>query len=297
MNMNPLRHTLGGILTRLVMGLLVASVSTSALSDVFIDEFPYQLNFESTDYESPLLWMTGGCEHEWAPTGGWQGSGAAKFYPPTRGDSYCGLGHFAQLRQHNTQDIYISFLFKTGLQYANSMHDGNKLIILNRYMPDGDPDIYRMMSILKWRNTDQGRYATLSACHNIACRFETGWHWPRGGEDFQIGSELANYSDQWVFLRFHGDAATGTVSLYALTEGGAYDRTIAEITNADVSGSIWDFIDIIGGYWQASDRHPDNFFMFDHLTISDEPTAPPVGFGNTLAPPEAPRIDQLEQLE
>jgi len=55
---------------------------------------PYAENFDTDNYQSSLTWTSEGATHQWLPTGGWLGGGAAKFTPPTNGQGYSGLGLF-----------------------------------------------------------------------------------------------------------------------------------------------------------------------------------------------------------
>jgi hypothetical protein len=67
------------------------SVPTVAYSERVVGSLPMDDNFDSNAYESDLVWTSVGAREEWQPNGGWRGTGAAKFYPPT-GEGYSGLG-------------------------------------------------------------------------------------------------------------------------------------------------------------------------------------------------------------
>lgn len=226
-----------------------------------------------------MLWMTGDCEHVWDQNGGWAGSGAAKFYPPSTSDKYCGLGSFYDLNDFNMKKIYISFLIKFGSHYGPSLPDNTKLVIANRKDTPFDKDMGRVMVVSKTTTKGGPRYATLSGCFNIECKFETNWNWPDGTEDLRLGnSEYRDYDGQWFWITLHSNANKGNVKLRVVSEDGNYDRVIADEARRDLIGGIWRYVDIIGGYWTASEKHPDNWFVIDNLEISNEPTQPPEGF-------------------
>jgi hypothetical protein len=271
-----------GLATRLGAFALCLAFGSTAQA-LTVNSFPYTLNFEDSSYaagsqEESITWTTQGATHTWMQTGGWRGSGAAKFTPPTQNEGYSGLGqiHFGTPQNQ----INVRFLIKHGSTWRE-YGPGNKLIILNR-----EENLDRPMVISREYSNQYGTWVTYGACDGTICNYEGNDYWPDGTDSFRIGDLPNNREEEWISVEFEVNASRGTINLYIYTADGVLNGLYTS-QNMARSGGAFRYMDILGGYMaRAIQAHPDNYFMFDNLVIDTSYIGPPSGFvGAAPSPP------------
>lgn len=239
-----------------------------------------------------MVWVSRDARHEWASTGGWRG-GAARFYPPTQDQSYCGvtLGNFLE-DNGEIKQLNIRFLINHGRTYGSLNPGRNKVLIINRIDPVTRVEGTRAM-IIEWK-PDSGDWLTYGACHNIVCEYESGDYWPDGTESFRIGSGIGERSEEWISVELEANIDTGRINIYVHTQDGELSGLyVSQSMNVDPNelndpDTVWQYINILGGYFNyGSPADPNNYFMFDELSIDSSYIGPPEGFLSD-PPPGAP---------
>jgi hypothetical protein len=255
------------------------------LSSVSVPNTRYEQKFEVDNYQDILRVYTGndpsntmGCVHQWVSNDGWQGSGAAKFYPPTEGQAYCGFGQFLDFNNGNgTEQINVRFLIYHGSEYYQRPKE-NKLLILNR----GE---LRQRPMIGENWYEDGSWNSIfrayAPCDNTTCVFDGGQSWPESNERFTIGPKPEHRSEEWVSVELEANVTTGIIRLYIDTQDGALSGLYKEMTfqESPLGEPLFTFIDMIGGYFNfGSPSNPDNYQIFDELVIDDSYIGPPAGF-------------------
>lgn len=262
-------------------GMASLLVAGTATAEVRVTSLPYTQNFDSNNYASTAVWLTGGGRHEWVSSGGWNGSGAAKFYPPTSDQSYTGLGQYIlSLAGTVPEQLNVRWLEYHGATWRENAN-GEKLIILNRNGNGGRP-----MIILREASSGGGTFETLGACDGTVCRYDAGDFWPDGTDRLKIGNRPAARETEWICIEFEANTRTGMIKLYIDTQDGALSGLYIQRPMDDSGpGGTWSHVDIIGGYFNgASVADANNFFMIDELQISSSRIGPPAGFNNVTRP-------------
>jgi hypothetical protein len=255
-------------------------VAGAAHAEVRVSSLPYTQNFDSNNYASTAVWLTGGGRHEWVSTGGWNNSGAAKFYPPTSDQSYTGLGQYILSLGTVPEQLNVRWLEYHGATWRENAN-GEKLIILNRNGNGGRP-----MIILREASSGGGTFETLGACDGTVCRYDAGDFWPDGTDRLKIGNRPSARETEWICIEFEANTRTGMIKLYIDTQDGALSGLYIQRPMDDSGpGGTWSHVDIIGGYFNgASVADANNFFMIDELQISSSRIGPPAGFNNVTRP-------------
>lgn len=256
--------------------LLFILLPMSSFAERRISSFPFSEDFEADNYQD-LVWVTNGARHEWMPNGGWQGGGAAKFFPIVTDQGYNGLGQFQGM---NTEQLNVRFLIRHGSRFNSGGLTYTKVIIMNR-------EGYRERPMIGGRQ--EGSWRTYGACDNTICRYEGGDFWPDGTDSYKIGDPPFAREDEWISVEFEANSRTGIIRLYITSEDGELNGLYVQ-QSMSTPGGAFNYIDVLGGYFNiAPEPHPDNYFIIDKLVIDDNYIGPPDGFiaGN---PPSPPRI-------
>ncbi len=265
----------------LAAGLAALSVTNYSHAEVRVSSLPYVQRFDSNDYASSALWLTGGARHEWVSTGGWNGTGAAKIFPPTSEQSYGGLGQYILALGSNVpEQLNVRWLQYHGSTWRENA-SGEKLIILNRNGNGGRP-----MIILRESSSGGQTWETLGACDGTVCRYEGGDYWPDGTDRLKIGNRPVAREEEWISIEFEANTRTGMIRLYVDTMDGRLSGLYIERPMDDSGpGGTWSHVDIIGGYFNLASRaDPNNYFMIDELQIASSRIGPPPGFNNATRP-------------
>lgn len=265
------------LLSAFAMG--AATISGPASAERIITSLPHIERFDSDAYSRDAIWLTGGARHQWMSSGGWRG-GAAKFFPPTVGQNYSGLGQFILRMGTVPEQLNVRWLMyhgSTWREYAS----GEKLIIMNRNGNGGRP-----MIILRESQSSGQTWETLGACDGTVCRYEGGDYWPDGTDRLKIGNPPVAREQEWMSLEFEANTRTGMIRLYVDTQDGRMNGLYIERPMDDTGpGGTWSYVDIIGGFFNlASQADPNNFFMVDELQIDSRRIGPPDGFTSSTRP-------------
>ena len=240
--------------------------------------FPFHEDFDANDYQD-IVWTTGGAQHEWVSNGGWQGGGAAKFYPPTQNDQYCALGQFTELNNHNgSEQVNVRFLIYHGPEFHNIV-GYKKLLVLNREGVHERP-------MLGGKDYN-GQFRSYAPCDNTLCRYyshddnpDLGW-WPGPNEPLKIAPGPGNRAEEWISVEFEANMMTGMIKVYVDTQDGELSGLYRELPflDAPVGGIPFSHIDVIGGYFNTGNPHdPEKYYIIDELAINNSYIGPPEGF-------------------
>jgi hypothetical protein len=265
-------HKRYAVVGLIALFLILLPLSSSA--ERRITSFPFNESFEADDY-GDLVWVTNGARHEWLSDGGWQGGGAAKFFPITIDQGYNGLGQFQGM---NTEQLNVRFLIRHGPGFNSAGYTYTKVIILNR-------NGYRERPMIGGRQ--EGSWRTWGACDNTVCMYEGGDMWPDGTDSFRVGDRPYNREDEWFSVEFSANSRTGVINLYIFSQDGELSGLYVSKTMENTGGAF-NYIDVLGGYFNTSaPASADNYFIIDELVIDDNYIGPPEGFvaGNPPNPP------------
>jgi len=253
----------------LALGLLV--LAQPALAGRSVTELPWSESFNANDY-SDLVWVTQGATHTWLPTGGWNGSGGAKFTPPNA-EGYSGIGQVLLGGDLRPTQLNVRFLIYHGRAWSQ-LSGGGKLMILNR---EGNRD--RPMLIYGEYPSNYGVnvWDSIAPCNGTVCRHEGGDYWPNGRETFRIGNGTTGIANQWICVEIEANARTGAIKLYIDVP----NRRTLKLETSTSTGGTFAMMDILGGYMNRGNAKadPENYFVIDELAFSTSRIGPPVGFG------------------
>ena len=250
---------------------------------------PFEIYFTQNNY-SDIVRITGtGGSHVNEPSGGWNGSGAAKFYPPTSSDTYCGLGWFDGFGDQTTRQLNVRVLVYFGDQMASTANREDKFIIFNRNSGNaGD----RVMTVIDDYN---GEWITFSAAINAASHwypYQPGdspvWY-PNEQETFRIGDN-GSREEEWICIELEASLGEEIVRTIITTQDGQFNEEVHVSRTITSTGGFWDSIDMIGGYWNdwgGTGDEPGRYIKLSHLKIDDQHIGPPPGFvGGNAGPPQ-----------
>ncbi|MEJ2621198.1 MAG: hypothetical protein P8163_13305 [Candidatus Thiodiazotropha sp.] len=246
--------------------------------------FPFHEDFDSDNYQD-IVWTNGGAQHEWVSHGGWQGSGGAKFYPPTQDDKYCALGQFTEFNNHNgSEQVNVRFLIYHGPEFYNLI-GYQKLLVLNR-------NGVRQRPMIGGKDYE-GQFRAYAPCDNTLCRFyshdenpQVGW-WPGPNEPLKIAPGPDSRSEEWISVELEANMMTGIIKVYVDTQDGELSGLYRELPflEAPVGGAPFSHIDVIGGYFNTGNPHdPEKYFIIDELEINNSYIGPPDGFVQDVVP-------------
>ncbi len=261
-------------------------------------------NFDANNYQD-LVWVTNngvpnGAIHEWVSNGGWNGTGAAKFYPPTVSQSYCALGQLTNINgSAGTEQLNVRFLIYHGSEW-NRVRDKTKTIVMNR------AEHWPRPMVAEWAEdaaVPRGERTYFPADNTVGI-FENGTPWPDGTESFLIGDQPGARLEEWISVEMEANVRTGLIRLYITTQDGEHtglflEKNMEEVPNPDkVPGvtspigpgtPLLHYIDVIGGYFNDGAPHNANtYFMIDELVIDDSYIGPPAGFVGGTNPTPTP---------
>jgi hypothetical protein len=249
-------------------------VPSTAFCERLLDSLPMTEDFNHDNYQDIVESRpsaTKGSRHEWVSDGGWQGSGAAKFFPSPVNDAYAGLRGFNQIYgSTGSEQINVRFLIYHGSEFYKLSHV-NKVVIMNR------ADGWDRPMLLGWDM--DGTWRTYGICDD-SCRFGSGGNWPQPGDRFKIGPS-PHRSGEWISVEFEANVRTGVQKLYIDTQDGELSGLYVEktFTHDPTGDPLLHAVDVIGGYFNmGSAAHPDNYYMIDELVIDDGYIGPPDGF-------------------
>lgn len=253
--------------------LLCSSASLMAARSITL---PHEEHFDNDTYTGDILWVEDGngttdrgATHTWEPLGGWSG-GAAKFTPPTTYQGYAGLGQFTGM---NTPQLNVRFLIYHGSTWLERAAN-NKVIIMNRIMPDGSAGDRPMIISHQYDNNE---FVSYGACDGTVCNYQGGGYWPDGTDDFRIGNPPNNREEEWICVEFEGRATDGVISLYITTQDGVLNGLYTQQTMAQPGGTFR-YIDILGGYMDYGNPDENTYFKIDELKVDDSYIGCPDGF-------------------
>jgi hypothetical protein len=272
----------------LTIGLLVFGQAMASRS---ITSLPWSEGFNANNY-GDLLWTTQGATHTWLPTGGWNGSGAAKFTPPNA-EGYSGIGQVLLGGGLRPTQLNVRFLIYHGRTWSQ-VSGGGKLVILNRQEGTTRPMlIYGEFP----SNYGDSSWDSIGACSGTVCRHEGGDYWPNGRETFRIGNGTTGRSHEWISVEIEANANNGAIRLYIDTRDNPQTLTISTTTS---TGGTFTMMDILGGYMNRGNSRADaeNYFVIDELAFSNTRIGPPAGFrGSTPPPPQRPAAPVLISVQ
>jgi len=289
----------------LAISIVITAWTLPANAERDITSFPFTENFNSNNY-SDLIWIDNGATHTWVSTDGWQSSGAAKFTPPLT-EGRAALGQFTRIREHlgDITQLNVRFLVYYGSEYVEHTHRYNKLVIMNRVMPDNSPGV-RPMLISRGNGTEAGTsptadlWRTLASCDGTVCNYEGGNYSPDGTDRLRIGDAPNFREEQWISVELEANSSTGIIRTYVYTQDGQIGGLIATklMEDRDGPGGVFTHVDLIGGYFNGHRAgavsggpivgHPESYFKIDELEINSSYIGPPAGFLSN--PPPSPVI-------
>lgn len=249
------------------------------LSEQHVTAFPARLTFQTDAYvdELSLVWTTEGATHAYVSDGGWNGGGCAHFTPPTA-EGYSGLGSF-HLSALGATHLSMRWLMKVG-PTMGQYGFGNKTLLFVRN--PNDAQHHRPMIITRPDPGHPGAFVP-GACDGTVCQYKIAPgnaepYWPDGSDTFWLSTN--GYAEQWVSWEFESDASAGWIRLYITTQDGRFNDTLY-VENPMVDsepGGTFEYIDILGGYFGASQADPGNWFELDEVVIHNRHIGPPPGF-------------------
>lgn len=244
------------LLPLLLLSVLVTA--SQAANAGIVTSLPYEEQFDSDAYQSTLTWTSQGATHQWLPTAGWQGGGAAKFTPPTQSQGYSGLGSIELANA--TNQLNVRFLIYWGARYTiDSSFEGNKWMIANRVSGLDDDRLIAMQHSYLESQWQPG------ICQNIECTYRTD-------NKFNIGE----WTGQWVSVEIEGIIDSGVMRIYLTTLDGTYNDALYLDVSNPMRTSQWNMIQIIGGYFNGGAiAGEDNYYLIDELRIDTQHIGPP----------------------
>jgi len=273
---------------------LFSIVTAPATAGRHLKTLPFSENFDHDNYND-IVWVDNGATHTWVSDKGWKSSGAAKLTPPLR-EGRAALGQFTGLRElhGNITQLNLRFLIYYGSEYQEHSQLYNKLVIMNRIMPDGSQGV-RPMLISRgvgypspYETPPSDEWRTYGACDGTVCSYEGGGYRPDGRSDrLRIGDTPHYREQEWISVEFEANTATGEINLYVHTQDGLIRGKIAHTIMQDQTGpgGWFTHIDLIGGYHNGNRKgghpnsaHPDFYYMIDELKIDTKYIGPPKGF-------------------
>lgn len=280
-------RTTGSFLRRLAPAALAVTLLAacgSALAAINIgNNLPYEQNFTTDAYARNLVWITNGATHTWEPNGGWNGSGAARFTPPTTGDGYSGLGSITGM---DVQQLNVRLLVYYSDYYAANENRHNKVFLL--IPQSGTRPMVFHFNYENWQ--------AFAPCNSTVCKFMNPdpdlQYYASEYDEFRVGDN--NYEEQWVCMEFEAVTSTQELNLYITTQDGEFSG-LYQTKIGTFSGGL-SAIDILGGYFNAGSAaaRSDNYFKFSHLKVDDSRIGCPDGFGNAdQAAPSPPSNVQI----
>ena len=257
--------------------LLIIPVKTYAGRSISL---PFELLFNSeTEYADIVRITGGGGRHVHEPAGGWNGSGAAKFFPPTSADSYCGLGWFENFGSSSTRQLNVRVLVYFGDQMDSTSDRENKFIIFNRNTQSPQD---RVMTVI---DDYYKQWLTFSAAINASSHwypYQIGdgavWY-PNNSDTFRIGS--GQREQEWICIELQANLDEGRVKTIITTADGEFREKVHVERQITSTGGFWDSIDMIGGYWNnwgGTGNEPGRYLKLSHLKIDNKYIGPPAGF-------------------
>ncbi len=259
--------------------------STAAFSEALVTSFPFAENFDADNYEN-IVYTDKGARHEWKSNEGWQGSGAAKFYPNTTDNGYMGLGQFTHFNNNQgVEQLNVRFLVYYGSEWNPGGHQ-NKIVIMNRSSdPEYDNQQGRPMLVSIADDPENPSWRTVGVCGSELCAYEGGLNWPDGNDSFKITPPPEGRTGEWVSVEMEANTRTGEVKVYIHTRDGELSGVYAHYMLEEL-GYPFRYIDIIGGYNNdQAVSSPNNYYMIDELEINDSYIGPPAGFLDGENPP------------
>jgi len=244
---------------------------------------PYTEDFSDNSYQDYAA-EEAECNLVREPTGGWNGAGALKIFPPDQRDTYCGLG---AIDGYSVRQLNVRVLVYFGPEFANHANREDKFIIFNR---NDDRAQNRAMTVID--NSYINTWISFATCHNAVCvwyPYEPGGpilDYPSEDDAFKIGPSYGR-EEEWISVEFEADLDSGTATTYIYTQDGGYGgpHVVKEYRApgggdfwADTNG-YWRYIDMIGGYWNDwGSPSSGNYLKLSHLQIDDQYIGPPAGF-------------------
>jgi hypothetical protein len=250
----------------------------------YAESLPIRIGFDDDAYatDQSIVWASAdaGAAHEWIPDGGWDGCGAARFWPPASSENMSGIGQVLGLRNvGDSPFLAIRYCISAGATFPE-LSEGAKPIILWRADPATQEQLHddavgaRPMVIS--RADPRGRGITYGLCDGTVCTYAGGDFWPDGSDTWVLDAS------GWSCIEFDFDLAADEMQLFVTTQDGRFDDTpYLSATFRDENsgpGGVFTAIDIIGGYFAQAVSDPDNYYTIDDLVIDHAHIGPPPGF-------------------
>jgi hypothetical protein len=258
--------------------LLLLTVPVFVDAEINLSSYAYEENFDTENYVSQIVRLSGGATHTWLPTGGWRG-GAAKFTPPLSGQGYAGVGGLYMDSIPTENQVNVRFLIFHGSTWQE-YGTNNKVFIL-----DG-VNARDQRSMIISRET--GEYVAWGACSGTVCKYESGGLFPDGSETFRIGNKPLHREEEWISVEIESNVASQYVRLYIHTQDSVFNGLYIEQTLDVSSDPTWMRLDMIVGFMDAAiQADPNNYFIIDEVKLSTRYIGPPAGFLED-PPPKSP---------
>ncbi len=248
------------------------------------ESFPIRFTFDDDLYATSqrAVWASpdAGAQHEHLPDGGWDGCGAARFWPPSIYENMSGIGQILDLREvMESSTLAIRYCISAGASFAE-LSSGAKPIILWRAAPgsdvEGHDDAVGSRPMVISRPDPEGRGIAYGLCDGTVCTYVGGDFWPDGSDTWLLSD------DGWSCLEFDFDLANDEMQLFVTTQDGRFHDTPYLSANfrdeASGPGGVFTAIDIVGGYFAQATSDPDNYYTIDDLVVDVAHIGPPPGF-------------------
>jgi len=295
--------SLVSLLAILALCFSLTSEATVLIDVNFDNNSPFPNENTSSTYSgagyvnSVRLALSGGASMDHITTGGWNDTGAAKFFPPTVSDSYCGLG--APTVRGNYSKLNIRYLVNFGSQFAASITDQIKNGII---LKSSNPRCWFNIDTANNYGGDQftlGFWGTVAAVHggDYTCGVPPSAYHPNPGgvpgtwpASYSAGCNdeidrcsngcgifyIADHLNEWICIEMEA-TSSGRVALYIWTSDRSYNGLYLATNNSNPATLT--SIDKICGYFNgAMAANPNNYYIIDEVVVADEFIGPPEGF-------------------
>lgn len=202
--------------------------TTAYCDDRHVTSFPFAENFNENNYQD-LIWVTNGASHEWVNTQGWQGSGAAKFFPNTADNAYMGLGQFTHFNNNQgVEQLNVRYVVYYGSEW-NPGGQQNKVVVMNRSSdPEYNDQQSRPMLVTIADDPGNPTWRSFGVCGGEGCAYEGGQNWPDGTDSFKIANPPLGRAGEWVSVEMEANTTTGEVKVYIHTRDGELSGVYAQ---------------------------------------------------------------------
>lgn len=238
-----------------------------------INSFPFVENFTTNAWQSDLAWASQGAVARHMAGVNWDGGNAARFWLPTAGQGYSGLGQFTLATGIRPSRINVRFVYQWGSTFlTDDQGAGPKHLLINRSTAvDGD------RFIVQQHEFAEGQW-DVGMGNNIMPQYPS----PRGVWDY------SRHTGQPVCFEFESTIG-GSMKLYITKRNDSnWNERLLYTVPVNNSNGVWHLVDILGAFGGPGARgsaDPNAWFQISNLTISNTYIGPPAGFKSTSTPP------------